>query len=559
MLPARIPGVFRFALIFSAIFLAHIPLLWLPYYWDEAGYYIPAARDFFLYHTLLPVSTATTSHTPLLSLYLSLWWTVSGYVPITTRTAMLLIAALALAAVYRLALAVANHAVAMATLVCTALYPVWFVQSSLAHADLLAAALTLWGLVFYFESAQASTVQVFADEKDLTKSRQRRWTAAAFFCLAGLAKETSFVTPASLAAWELFSSRGKRWKDCLLLLSPALPLALWFGYEHLRTGFFLGDADYLRYNAPALNPTRLLVASAQRLWHLFGHMNMFMLTAAMAAAMTCPPRKSADGNERPRIAIPIQLAMLAVLVGHLALYSLLGGALLTRYLLPAFPLVILIGMSTLWRRIAGWQFAVVLVAAFFVNGLFFNPPYRFAMEDNLAYRDFILLHKDAARGIQMRFPHAQVLTAWPATDELSRRWLGYVNTKVTVVPIDNFSQDQLAVAAQKPERYDYALFFNTKYVPPHPLFSGLRFWETAHQRFFDSHVDLPPELAAHLLGGQIIWQEQRNGQWIAIAQFPRNENARDETPDISTADVSRPGRDATVIAQQFIAGGTKKR
>ena len=37
-----------FAVIFVAIFLLHVPLLQLPYFWDEAGYYVPAARDLLL-------------------------------------------------------------------------------------------------------------------------------------------------------------------------------------------------------------------------------------------------------------------------------------------------------------------------------------------------------------------------------------------------------------------------------------------------------------------------------------------------------------------------------
>jgi hypothetical protein len=36
-----------------------------------------------------------------------------------------------------------------ATVLCTALYPVFFAQSSLAHLDMMVAALTIWALVFY--------------------------------------------------------------------------------------------------------------------------------------------------------------------------------------------------------------------------------------------------------------------------------------------------------------------------------------------------------------------------------------------------------------------------
>ncbi|HVZ16112.1 MAG TPA: hypothetical protein VG897_03270, partial [Terriglobales bacterium] len=33
------------AIIFLGLLLLHAPLLSLPYFWDEAGYYVPAARD----------------------------------------------------------------------------------------------------------------------------------------------------------------------------------------------------------------------------------------------------------------------------------------------------------------------------------------------------------------------------------------------------------------------------------------------------------------------------------------------------------------------------------
>jgi hypothetical protein len=37
-----------FAVVFLAEFALHSALLHLPYFWDEAGYYIPAARDLLL-------------------------------------------------------------------------------------------------------------------------------------------------------------------------------------------------------------------------------------------------------------------------------------------------------------------------------------------------------------------------------------------------------------------------------------------------------------------------------------------------------------------------------
>src|SRR5271169_5020132 len=82
--------------------------------------------------------------------------------PAVTRTSMLLVAAFALLGLWRLARDVANEPVAVATVLCTALYPVFFAQSSLAQLDIMAAALTFWGLVMYVERRPVGTIVFFA-------------------------------------------------------------------------------------------------------------------------------------------------------------------------------------------------------------------------------------------------------------------------------------------------------------------------------------------------------------------------------------------------------------
>jgi 4-amino-4-deoxy-L-arabinose transferase-like glycosyltransferase len=164
-----------FVLIFAAIFALHAPLLRLPYFWDEAGYYIPAARDLLLTGSLIPRSTPSNAHPPLVMAYLAIWWKLAGYTPLVTRTAMLLVAAFSLLGVFRLAQRVANEEVALASVLCTALYPVFFAQSSLAHVDLAAAGLIFWGLHAYVENRRAAT--------------------ALWFSCAALAKETAILGP----------------------------------------------------------------------------------------------------------------------------------------------------------------------------------------------------------------------------------------------------------------------------------------------------------------------------------------------------------------------------
>jgi len=172
-----------FASIFVGIFLLHFPLLQLPYFWDEAGYYIPAARDLLLSGSLIPHTTVSNAHPPLVLAWIALWWKYVGYAPVVTRSAMLVVAAFSLLGVFRLAERVANTQVAIASTLCTALYPVFFAQSSLAQVDLAAAGLTFWGLCAYLED---TPVQV-----------------AVWFSLATLAKETAILAPAGLACWEL--------------------------------------------------------------------------------------------------------------------------------------------------------------------------------------------------------------------------------------------------------------------------------------------------------------------------------------------------------------------
>ncbi|MFZ0801390.1 MAG: glycosyltransferase family 39 protein, partial [Terriglobales bacterium] len=181
---------FLFALFFLALFALHAPLLRLPYFWDEAGYYIPAARDLLLSGSLIPYSAPSNAHPPLVMAYLALAWKILGFTPLVTRAAMLLIAAFALLGVFRLAQRVANTEAAVASVICTALYPVFFTQSSLAHLDLAAAAFTFWGLLAYAED--------------------RRPAIAIWFSLAVLAKETAILAPLALFAWELSATAAER-------------------------------------------------------------------------------------------------------------------------------------------------------------------------------------------------------------------------------------------------------------------------------------------------------------------------------------------------------------
>jgi hypothetical protein len=506
---APLPIWMIFPVIFMALYASHFTLLRVPYYWDEAGYYIPAAWDFFRTGSLIPTTTLSNAHPPLPSIYLALWWKTSGYFPAVTREAVLMVASLGLLAVWRLAMRLVGvGAVAFWTTLLTGLYPIWFAQSSLAQADIFAAACSLWGLVYALPSRGRVS-----------------WSAALWFSAAALCKETAIVIPLTLAAVNVAegfrlgsTARAKLWREAAWFSSCILPLAGWYAYHYAKTGFFFGNPEYLRYNAEAtLNPLRILAAFGHRILHLTAHMNMFVPVLMAFAALLLSPRPDAEGHDRASLAPSVQIRIFFLLLANALLFSVLGGALLTRYLLPMYPLVLLVAVTTFYRRVPLWQaLALISSAAFFV-GLFVNPPYGFAPEDNLAYARVVRMHESAITQLAKLYPGATVLSAWPATDELSHPELGYVKQPWDVVAIDDFSAGQIARAAEESQAYSTALVFSTKYDPDSPLerLSG----EALDERYFGLHHDLPPEEIARQLGGDLVWKRDDDGMWIALIHF----------------------------------------
>ena len=503
-----------YPLFFAAVYLSHITLLRLPYFWDEAGYYIPAAWDFFRTGTLIPQTTLTNAHPPLPSILLAAWWHLSGYVVSGTRTLVAMVAAGALLGVYKLAKELTNTAVAATTVILTAIYPIWFAQSTLAHADIFAAAFTLWGLAFYL------------DPTNKTPHKNQLWTAL-FFSLAALSKETAIVTPAALALWEISllvrkrnnAAESKNHLDWTLgLSSPIVPLGIWYAYHLSKTGFIFGNPEYLRYNATAnLDAHRIALCLWHRLLHLTTHMNMFVPVVCAIAVAFIPVSSTAP----PTIPKQQLKAIVAVLLANWIAFSVLGGALLTRYLLPMYPLILLLCVATWYRHLRQWWLLAALSAAAFLAGIWINPPYAFAPEDNLTYRDFVVLHQHAVHYIDQHYPQATVLTAWPATAELSRPELGYTNHPVKTTAIQNFAMDEIQKAAAEPGTYDTALVFSTKWEPPPNRLNMARGNESTDTKYFDFHRDLSPQEIAALLHGDVVWQAHRKGEWAAVIHFPR--------------------------------------
>jgi hypothetical protein len=320
-------------------------------------------------------------------------------------------------------------------------------------------------------------------------------------------------------------------KEAALFVGCVVPLCCWYAWHCAKTGFLFGNPEFLRYNAQAnFDLVRIAAALGHRVLHLTAHMNLFVPVGIMLSAwLLLQPRTDAEGHERARIGKQAAWRIGALLAANAVLFSVLGGALLTRYLLPMYPLVLLVAVTTFYRRVPLWHLIAVISAAAFVAGLFVNPPYGFAPEDNLAYAHVVRLHLAGIAQLKKQFAGSTVLTAWPMSDELTKPELGYLKEPFAVYRLEDFSEAQIAGAAQEPEAYSTALVFSTKAEPKRPLPGLASGW--MEEKFFGLHHDLEPEQIARQLGGTLVWKKEDQGEWVGLIRFNRVMDAQVDSID----------------------------
>src|SRR2546427_12381655 len=100
------PGSYAlFFLIFAAVVsISHAPFFDLPFFWDGAGQFAPAALDLFHSGALIPRSVTPNAHPPGVMAYLAAVWSVAGFSIVSTRAAMLMLASVSVLVVFLLAI-----------------------------------------------------------------------------------------------------------------------------------------------------------------------------------------------------------------------------------------------------------------------------------------------------------------------------------------------------------------------------------------------------------------------------------------------------------------------
>jgi 4-amino-4-deoxy-L-arabinose transferase-like glycosyltransferase len=466
------------------LLLAHLPFLSAPYFWDEAGQFIPASLDLFYSGEIVPHSTVPNVHPPGVMLYLAAVWHLAGYSILSTRAAMLLIAILACWCVYRLAadFLCPNREAAIMTLVLLCVSPLFFSQSIMTLLDLPAMALTILALWLFL---------------------RERMLLASLACVAlVMVKETGALLP---AIFGIALAREHRWKQSVLFLIPAFPLAGWVLLLHSRSGHWFGNTYFAQYNLLyPLNPVRFALALLRRGYYLFIGTGYFIGAAALLKTRNSRPHSRAW-----RIAGVFALA-------HVIAMCLTGGAVLERYLLPVLPITLAAfanSLCSLTPRFRNAAFAGMCAAS--AACIFVNPIYPFPLENNLAWTDYVAVQRDAARYLSAHLPAGATLSsAFPFAGCMRRPELGYTTRRFLIDEIPDFTPE--SIERLRGRRVDALVLFTSTWDPL-GLMRNVR-WVAFLHRFYGYQPDVAPDEIPALLGLHPVARFQRRGQWIEVFQ-----------------------------------------
>jgi hypothetical protein len=469
------------------VFASHLPFLKLPFYWDELGQFVPAALDILQMGAWIPRSTLPNVHPPGVMAYLAAVWSVAGYSIAATRLAMLALAAVGAIITLRLGLRMglpAGAAVLAAAFLCIS--PLYFAQSMMAQLDMPAMVFLTLALLLFLRNqiaaaALASTVLV-------------------------LVKETGLVAPAIFGAWLWFEGRRR---EALWFLLPIAPLVAWLIALDRGTGHLFGNAAFTQYNLwYPLHPVRLALALLRRAYYLFaGTGHWIGAIAVILVLRESALRRSQLFHSR---AWRIAGSLAAV---HVLLVSVLGGAVLERYLVPVLPILYIAFAAALWQFAARWRIiGAVALASALIAANFVNPLYPFPLENNMAFTSFVELQAEAAQYLESHVSDASIATMFPLSNALRRPEFGYVRRPLRVREIYDFSAANVAPLAR--ENVAVLVLYSVAWDPL-DLMQNSR-WTEFLRRYYGYSPPVGADEVGVLLDAHLVARWTRRGQWIEV-------------------------------------------
>jgi 4-amino-4-deoxy-L-arabinose transferase-like glycosyltransferase len=427
---SRLSPALVFAAALVALFTLRGAALTTPYFWDEAGYYVPAAVSMYR-NSLYPIPdlTIAQSYPPLVPLTLALAWMAAGFSIVVTRVVVFVFAAATLAYTYMLGRALWSGTVGLAAAAITLVIPTFFAQAGLAQPEVPLALFTV-----------AATYYLYREEP------ARHGLAVALLVMT---KWTAIISIPVFALHGL--TRAGSWRAVLrhqLRYAPALALlGAWFAFFYYQVGTLTSpDARYAKVNLwDNLVPAALAWRAPVRLWQLFVEdFRQLLLLPMLAAFVVWGVRWALGARAEPGEAARSRRSCVAVMLGLCAIYVgflTASGFLLARYFVPVFPLLSLLGAASVFWLLprpaaAAYVTGVAVVMHLTWLGRFDNSPPG-ALEERPVYMDFAAAHLQAARFVEEHYPGARVAATWPTRDELTHPFLGYVSRRHETVLLQN--------------------------------------------------------------------------------------------------------------------------
>jgi len=293
----------------------------------------------------------------------------------------------------------------------------------------------------------------------------------------------------------------RNWRPAAYFIAPALALFGWLLVLHRGTGYWLGDPGFAHYNVGyALDPARMALSFARRFYYLFiGEFRWIGTLVVCFTLFACPSFR----RQKWKIAT-------AVAAANLVLVSVLGGAELERYLLPTLPIfyiAVAVALTCVPKKLS--IAATGALAAGLIVNLWWNPPYPFPYENNLAMVDFVRLQQGAADFAERSLPDRTIATAWPYTAGLRDPDFGFVKKGLRVVETGDFHYDSVRKA-----HADVLIVYTRTWAPSNGV---IRFAPVRGllSRLYGWKPEITPEQCAGLGFTELVSWRSR-GQQIAI-------------------------------------------
>ena len=204
-----------------------------------------------------------------------------------------------------------------------------------------------------------------------------------------------------------------------------------------------------------------------------------------------------------------------VAISQTAVVTLLGGAVLDRYMLPVLPILYaaFAVAGSAWSRPVRLMAQAAMVTLFVV-GWFWNPPVPFPYENNLAMVDFVRLQQEAAEYLENNASTQRIASAWPFTDAITHPEFGYLRRPLNLTVVTGGVR--LAnLAKLNPKDFDVLVLYSAEWsvkgrlldIPP---IQSLVRW------FVDPNINATTDEIRATLGFVPVLRWTRGGQWIEI-------------------------------------------